>query len=75
MQDVEDLDDAVVRVDEDGRERTEEWRPYATYTITDFFEDVIQKFEQLELVSTARMLNPRLLKRIGSVLQWRSSLG
>ncbi|KAF3051099.1 hypothetical protein E8E11_003590 [Didymella keratinophila] len=47
--DVEDLEDPVRFIDEDGRERTEEWRPYTTYLITEFFEDVARKFEQLEL--------------------------
>ncbi|KAJ4401959.1 hypothetical protein N0V91_007613 [Didymella pomorum] len=45
------LKGARLRIDEDEGERTEEWRPYATYLISDFFKDMVRNFEQLELAS------------------------
>ena len=46
-------------MDEDGEERTEEWRAYATYATADFFQDATDKFEKLELVRILHALTGR----------------
>lgn len=59
-----------LRIDEDEGERTEEWRPYATYLISDFFKDMVRNFEQLELVSIVYMCTAHPLRGIGFILRW-----
>lgn len=50
-QDLEDVENPVVRIDEDGNERSEEWREYATWTTSQFFEKLTKEYEELRLVS------------------------
>ncbi|KAF2258985.1 hypothetical protein CC78DRAFT_503804 [Lojkania enalia] len=49
-EDLEDVENPVVRLDRFGDECTEHWREYATYTTSEFFEKLTREFTELELI-------------------------